>query len=82
MDNDADKLDARAVMAQIDQLEQRAIHLRLPPAYGSSLYTMRVHIGLIRSHLQDVLAHENNQCEDDLSRIESDSSRVPPPELR
>ena len=61
MDIGADKLDARAVMEQIDQLEQRAMHLPLPPAYGSSLYTMRVHIGLIRSHLQAVLAHENDE---------------------
>jgi TRAP-type uncharacterized transport system substrate-binding protein len=78
MDNDTDKLDARAVVEQIDQLEQRAIHLRLPPAYGSSLYTMRLHIGLIRSHLQAVLAHEINRREDGLSRREPDSSRLGP----
>jgi hypothetical protein len=52
------ELDAPAVMARIDQLEQRAIHLRLPIAYESSLYTMRMHIGLLRTHLQSVLASE------------------------
>ena len=44
MEVQAHELDARAMMAKIDQLEQRAIHLQIPTAYGSSLYTMRVHI--------------------------------------
>lgn len=58
MENEADELDAPAMMARIDQLEQRAIHLKLPTAYGSSLYTMRLHLGLIRTHLQSLLANE------------------------
>jgi TRAP-type uncharacterized transport system substrate-binding protein len=57
------ELDAPAVMARIDQLEQRAIHLRLPIAYESSLYTMRMHIGLLRTHLQSVLASETARRE-------------------
>ena len=74
MEVQAHELDARAIMAKIDQLEQRAIHLQLPIAYGSSLYTMRVHIGLIRSHLESILTNENIQPERD--PIPSQSSGV------
>src|SRR5262249_44236895 len=65
-----------------DQLEQRAIHLQIPTAYGSSLYTMRVHIGLIRSHLESILTNENIQREETQSppsRQGSDLSDAPPP---
>ena len=41
MEGQAPDLDAPAVMARIDQLEQRAIHLRLPTSYDSSLYTVK-----------------------------------------
>jgi hypothetical protein len=58
MESQAHELDGPAMMARIDQLEQRAIHLRLPTAYDSSLYTMRLHIGLLRSHLQSILAND------------------------
>jgi TRAP-type uncharacterized transport system substrate-binding protein len=58
MEGQAHDLDAPAVMARIDQLEQRAIHLRLPNSYDSSLYTVRIHIGLLRSHLESILANE------------------------
>jgi TRAP-type uncharacterized transport system substrate-binding protein len=82
MEVQAHELDARAMMAKIDQLEQRAIHLQLPTAYGSSLYTMRVHIGLIRSHLESIVTNENIQHEETLSprsRQGSDLSDAPPP---
>jgi hypothetical protein len=61
MEDKSQQLDASAMTAKIDQLEQRAIRLRLPNAYDSSLYTMRVHIGLLRSHLKSILSNENIQ---------------------
>jgi TRAP-type uncharacterized transport system substrate-binding protein len=64
MENQAQGLDVSAMTAKIDQLEQRAIHLRLPSAYDSSLYTMRVHISLLRSHLESILAKDNIQREE------------------
>jgi len=60
MEDQTHELDAPAMMARIDQLEQRAIHLKLPTAYGSSLYTMRLHLGLIRSHLESLQANDTN----------------------
>jgi len=65
MEDQAHDLDAPAMMARIDQLEQRAIHLRLPTSYDSSLYTMRMHIGLLRSHLESILANEAARSADD-----------------
>jgi TRAP-type uncharacterized transport system substrate-binding protein len=49
MDDPAPKLDAIEVRSKIDELEERASRLSLPPAYGSSLYTLRSHIGLVRN---------------------------------
>ena len=43
--------DANIINANLDQLEQRANRLRLPTAYASMLYTLRMHIGLIRDHI-------------------------------
>ena len=43
--------DADIINANLDQLEQRANRLRLPTAYASMLYTLRMHIGLIRNHI-------------------------------
>ena len=82
MEDEAHGLDAPAMMARIDQLEQRAIHLKLPMAYGSSLYTLRVHLGLIRSHLQSVLANETSRGASDSQpparRERPDFSPAPP----
>ncbi len=58
MDHPARALSLAAMMATIDQLEERAIHLKVPTAYDSSLYTLREHIGLIRSHLEALRANE------------------------
>jgi NMT1-like family len=58
MEEQGHELDAPAMMAKIDQLEQRAIHLKLPTSYDSSLYTARMHIGLLRLHLRSILANE------------------------
>jgi hypothetical protein len=43
--------DADAVIAKLDQLDQRANHLKLPPAYASMLYMLRAHIDLVRERL-------------------------------
>jgi hypothetical protein len=43
--------DADAMTARLDQLDQRANHLRLPTGYASSLYNLRAHIDLVREHL-------------------------------
>jgi TRAP-type uncharacterized transport system substrate-binding protein len=45
------KFDANALNAELDQIDQRANHLRLPTVYASSLYTLRSHIDLVRAHL-------------------------------
>ena len=58
MEDKAHDLDVPAMMARIDELEQRAIHLRVPTSYDGSLYAVRVHIGLIRSRLDSILANE------------------------
>jgi hypothetical protein len=58
---DQAELDAPGLAAKIDELEQRAMHLRLPGAYDSSLYTMRVHIGLLRSHLESALSNDRTR---------------------
>ncbi len=76
---DQAELDASGIAARIDELEQRVMRLRLPGPYDSSLYTMRVHIGLLRSHLESALANDSirrERNEPAFGRRESDSSRV------
>ena len=43
--------DADAMIAKLDQLEERANSLRLPRFYAIMLYNLRTHIDLIRSRL-------------------------------
>jgi hypothetical protein len=43
--------DSDALIAKLDQLDQRANHLRLPTAYASMLYMLRTHIDLVRERL-------------------------------
>ena len=43
--------DADAMIAKLDRLDERANRLRLPRVYASMLYTMRMHINLVRSRL-------------------------------
>lgn len=82
MDDEAHDLDAPAMMAKIDELEQRAIHLKLPTSYDSSLYTVRIHIGLLRSHLRSIVANETprgaNNDQASTRRSASELSPVPP----
>ena len=43
--------DADVMIAKLDRLDERANRLRLPRVYASMLYTMRMHINLVRSRL-------------------------------
>jgi hypothetical protein len=43
--------DVGAMIAKLDQLDQRANHLRLPAAYASRVYELRAHIDLVRERL-------------------------------
>ena len=42
---------ADAIVARLDQLDQRANRLRLPTAYASAVYTLRSYIDLVRQRL-------------------------------
>ncbi|HEY1965978.1 MAG TPA: TAXI family TRAP transporter solute-binding subunit [Acidobacteriaceae bacterium] len=41
------------MLAQLDRLEERADHLRVPRSFATMLYTLRAHIGLVRTRLMD-----------------------------
>ena len=84
MEDKAHDLDAPAMMARIDELEQRAIHLRVPNSYDGSLYTVRIHIGLIRSHLESLLANDAPRDADNEASARSQRSEFPaaPPDRR
>jgi len=43
--------DSSAINTKLDQLDQRANRIRLPTAYASMLYGLRMHIDLIRDRL-------------------------------
>jgi TRAP-type uncharacterized transport system substrate-binding protein len=43
--------DADAMIAKLDQLDQRASRLKLPTAYASMAYLLRAHIDLVRERL-------------------------------
>jgi hypothetical protein len=43
--------DADAMIAKLDQLDQRASRLKLPTAYASMAYMLRAHIDLVRERL-------------------------------
>ena len=80
MEDHAQPLDVSAMTAKIDKLENSAIHLRLPSSYDSALYTMRIHIGLLRSHLELILENENIKREGNKSP--RDLFQDPPPERK
>jgi hypothetical protein len=80
MEDHARPLDVSAMTAKIDKLEHSAIHLRLPSSYDSALYTMRIHIGLLRSHLESILENENAHFEEDQSP--RDLSHASPPDRK
>jgi len=43
--------DTRDMIARLDRLEEQANHVRVPVAYASMLYSLRVHIALVRERL-------------------------------
>jgi hypothetical protein len=44
--------DISAMVAQLDQLEEQANHLRIPVTYASMLYQLRDHIDVVRERLR------------------------------
>jgi TRAP-type uncharacterized transport system substrate-binding protein len=45
------EFDTIGLNAKLDQIDQRANHLRLPTVYASNLYTLRSHLDLVRARL-------------------------------
>jgi hypothetical protein len=41
------------MLARLNQLEERADHLRVPRAFATLLYTLRLHIGMVRGRLKE-----------------------------
>jgi len=41
------------IVARLDRLEERADHLRVPRAFATLLYTLRLHVGLVRTRLKE-----------------------------
>jgi TRAP-type uncharacterized transport system substrate-binding protein len=61
MEAAAHRYDVNVINSRLDQLEQRANGLRLPAAYASLLYTLRMHIDLIRNHVSArLIGHHTN----------------------
>jgi hypothetical protein len=40
------------MLTRLERLEERADHLRVPRAFATLLYTLRIHIGLVRDRLR------------------------------
>ena len=51
MEAEGTEIDASALNAKLNMIDQRANHLQLPTVYASSLYTLRSHIDLVRTRL-------------------------------
>ena len=51
MEVEGTEIDASALNAKLNMIDQRANHLQLPTVYASSLYTLRSHIDLVRTRL-------------------------------
>ncbi len=45
---------ARDVSARLDDLEQRANHMRVPTTFAHMLYTLKVHIGLVKARVRQI----------------------------
>ena len=41
------------MLGRLDRLEQRADHLRVPQAFATLLYTLRLHIDMVRNRLKE-----------------------------
>lgn len=52
MESPSGTADTAALLARLDRLESRANHLRVPTMFSHFLYTLRVHINLVRGRLQ------------------------------
>ena len=47
---------AEDMLARLERLEERADHLRVPRSFATVLYTLRAHIGLVRSRLREKIS--------------------------
>ena len=52
IEQDASDAQIDEYIAQLDRIEERANHRRVPLSYNNELYTLREHIQLVRSRLQ------------------------------
>jgi len=41
------------MLERLDRLEERADHLRVPRAFATLLYTLRLHVGMVRSRWKE-----------------------------
>ena len=48
-----DKRTTEDMLARLNRLEERADHLRVPRAFATLLYTLRLHIGMVRNRLKE-----------------------------
>jgi len=46
------------MLERLNRLEERADHLRVPRAFATLLYTLRVHIGMVRDRLKERVPRE------------------------
>lgn len=59
IEQDASDAQIDEYIAQLDRIEERANHRRVPLSYNNELYTLREHIQLVRTRLQHLKeAHE------------------------
>jgi hypothetical protein len=52
MEAHTSEVDVNDLLDRLQRLENRANHLRVPTAFTHFLYSLRIHIGLVRSRLQ------------------------------
>src|SRR5262249_25755351 len=51
IEDDIDKGDRKALLAELDKLDARASRIVVPLSYADELYSLRTHIELVRSRL-------------------------------
>jgi len=52
LDRRAASDDIQDLSARLDKLEERANHFRMPTAFTHMLYTLRLHISLVRGRIE------------------------------
>jgi TRAP transporter TAXI family solute receptor len=51
LDNDPDSARKRTLLDELDQLDRRVVRMHIPASYSQFVYTLRQHIGLVRSRV-------------------------------